>query len=210
VLFYSTEAMQRWFARSERPCVVVGRLHDAVFPLSCIYPHSEAAGRHAAGLFYGRGHRHLVYLLLDKPRSLGNRICADAFAAEAARLGATAEIVTHEGGRSTVLDLLKRLLAARPHPMGFFVSDFATSLTTLCYLIHKGYRVPEQAALVCGWDDFCLQHTYPSIASYRADGVKLGRRLASSLLNLVQHGPGKVRAVRVLPEFVSGGSMVGE
>ena len=50
LLFYSTEPMQRWFAASDRPCVVAGPLYERV-NLPCVYPESVAVARHAVGRF---------------------------------------------------------------------------------------------------------------------------------------------------------------
>ena len=35
-------------------------------------------------------------------------------------------------------------------------------------------------------------------------GTKMGRKIASILLDLIRHGPGKIRSVQILPEFVAG------
>ena len=44
----------------------------------------------------------------------------------------------------------------------------------------------------------------PVFAHYRIDGAKMGRKAATMLLDLIRHGPGKIRSVQILPEFVGG------
>ena len=202
LLFFTTEPMQRWFASSGRPCLVLGRLHPGV-ELPCIYPDTAAIARHAAGLFFSRGHRELVYLRADFT-SLGDRLASEAFAAEARRLGASARIVVHAPDVPGVRAKLAELFAARPRPSGFLIGAPEHSLTALCHLLGAGIRIPADAALVCTWDDPFLQHAAPTIARYRIDAAKMGRKTATLLLDLIRHGAGKTRSLQVLPEFVSG------
>jgi hypothetical protein len=147
LLFFSTEPMQRWFAGSGRPAWSSG-----VSTPACNFPASTRTPKlpHAmpGGLFCARGHRELVYLRADFT-SLGDRLCSEAFVAEARRLGANARIVIHVPDVPGVCRALDGLFATRPRPSGFFIAA-AHSLTALCYLLDKGIRIPGEAALVCG------------------------------------------------------------
>ena len=101
---------------------------------------------------------------------------------------------------------LDELLASRPRPTAFFSSSPENCLSTLCHLLNAGLRVPDDAAIISGWDDLCLHHAIPSIAHYRADGAKAGRKLATMLLDLLRHGTGKLLTIPILPEFIPGGT----
>jgi hypothetical protein len=204
LLFYSTEPVQRWFAAGGRPCIVMGRLHPGM-QLPCIYPDTEAAMRHAAGLFCARGHRELAYL--TDLTSLGDRLGAEAFVAAAQRLGARARIVAHLSETADVRRTLSDLLAQRPRPNGFVVGASENSITALCHFLNAGLRVPTDAALIAAWDDPHLRCTVPTIACYQIDGAKFGRKAATLLLDLLKHGPGKSQSVRVMPEFIPGESL---
>ncbi len=204
LLFFSTEKMQRWFAESGRPCVVMGRLHPGV-QLPCIHPDSEASGRHAAGLLCARGHRELAYL--TDFTSLGDRLCAEAFAAAAERLGTRDRIIKHELGVADLRRTLTELSALRPRPTGFVVGAPEHSLTVLCHLLSAGVRIPAEAALISFWDDLSLRYTVPAIARYRVDGAKMGCKIAAMLLDVIRHGPGKMQTARIIPEFVAGGTV---
>jgi DNA-binding LacI/PurR family transcriptional regulator len=179
LLLYSTEAMQRWFAARPRICLALGRVHDGV-EVPCVYPDNKAAARHAAGMMHRRGRNDAVYIR-ERFTSLGDRVASE----------------------TTVEEVVTRLLATRPRPTGIFTSSPETSLGVLCVLLRAQVRVPEEMALVAGWDDEFLGHAVPSIARYRVEGVALGRKLAQMAADLLAHGPGKARALRVVPKFVS-------
>ena len=205
LLLYSTEAMQRWFAARPRICLALGRVHDGV-EVPCVYPDNKAAARHAAGMMHRRGRNDAVYIR-ERFTSLGDRVASEVFEEEMRRSGGRARVVVYDSKETTVEEVVTRLLATRPRPTGIFTSSPETSLGVLCVLLRAQVRVPEEMALVAGWDDEFLGHAVPSIARYRVEGVALGRKLAQMAADLLAHGPGKARALRVLPKFVPGGTL---
>lgn len=205
ILHYATQPMQRWFASSGVPCLASGRVYEGL-ELPSICPDTPAIGRHAAGLFYQRGHRQLVYCMAEFT-SLNDRLCSEAFAKEAQRLGAHAQIVTHDREPSALSRKLDTLLTDQPRPTAFFSTCPEHCVTILCHLFNAGLRVPADASIITGWDDEFLHFAIPKFACYRVDGVNMGRKLAAMLLDLIRRGPGKVRTVTILPEFVAGGTL---
>ena len=206
VVNFATEAMQRWFAGRPRPCILLGRAYPGI-RLPRAYPDSEAAGRHAAGLLYSRGHRHFAFLQ-DEFTSLGDRVGGRAFVEEALRLGANAKTVIHSRESASVCAALRGLLAERPMSTAYFSNCPEHCITILCFFQSLGYRIPEDLCLISGWDDVSLDFTVPSIARYRIDGTKMGRAVARIVLDVLRHGTGKKpKEVRILPEFVAGGSL---
>jgi hypothetical protein len=205
LLLYSTEPMQRWFAARPRISLALGRVHEGV-EVPCVYPDNKAAARHAAGMFHRRGRRDAVYIR-ERFTSLGDRVASEIFEEEMRRLGGRARVVVFDSKETTVEEVVERLLATQPRPTAIFTSSPETSLGVLCVLLRAQLRVPEEMALVAGWDDEFLGHTVPSIARYRVEGAALGRKLAQVLTDLFAHGPGKARALRVLPKFVPGGTL---
>lgn len=205
MVYFSTEPMQRWFAESGISCLVFGKLYEGV-NLPNIFSDGLATGRHAAGLFYQRGHRELVYFIA-KLTSLNDRLASEAFAKEAQRLGAHARIVTHPDDPSALSRELDVLLAGRARPTAFFSTCPEHCLTILCHLIEGGLRVPHDASIISGWDDEFLHYALPKFACYRVNGAKMGSKAATILLDLIQHDPGKRHTVSMLPEFVPGDTL---
>lgn len=205
LLFYSTEPMQRWFAASGTPCVVAGDLHEGV-NLPCVYWDTRAAARHAVGRFLANGHRDLVYLIAEHT-SLADRRASVVFAEEAVRLGARARIVSHSGDMQSVRAALDHLVPMRPRPTGYFTASSECSLTALCYFLGHGLRIPDTVAIIAGWSDEYMDQTVPTIARYRVDGMKLGRKLGRLFVETLTNGAGKGRSIRILPDFVKGGTL---
>lgn len=204
LLYYSTASIQRWFSRRGRPTVVVGRVHGNL-PLSCVYPDTGAAVRHAVGLLHAAGHRDMVYLI-ESLTSLGDHIASEVMVEEARRLGGRARVVTYEGEPRAIQKTLLDLLAALPRPTAFVSGAPGIAITLLCHLLAAGVRIPAEAAVVTLWDDENLDVTFPTITRYRTDGKLMGRKVESVLTGLLRHGTGKTRAIPVMPEFVPGGS----
>lgn len=202
LLLYSTDLMQRWFAARTRVSVVLGRLHEGV-DLPCVYPDGRASARHAAGMFFRRGYRRCVYLMA-KFTSLGDRLASEMFVEEMMRLGGEASVVEYEPSPAAIQKTVERLLAAAPRPDGFYTTCPEDCLSVFCVLLRSRLRVPEEAALIAGWDDHFLRHAVPSIACYRTDGVVLGRKLSQMLSKLLLSDSIGVRNLPVLPRFVGG------
>lgn len=204
VLFSSTQVIQRWFSEKGLPGVIVG----PAFPDIClpsIRSDTEASARHAAGLFHARGHRRMVYLLPDFT-TLGDRMGSTAFVEEARRLKADACIVGYDPQIGQLRRTLDHLLVMRPRPTAFFSNCAEHCITVLCHLQNAGLRIPEDAVIIAGWDDLVLDHAVPSIARYRIDSGKIGRKVMEMLLDVMRNGPGKCPRVKILPDFVPGGS----
>src|SRR5262249_6140528 len=99
---------------------------------------------------------------------------------------------------------LDRLLSARPRPTGIISTCPEHCVTVLCHLLNAGLRVPDDVSIVSGSDDEFLEFALPRLARYRFDGMKIGRKAGTILLDLIQHGPGKLSTASVLPRFVPG------
>jgi DNA-binding LacI/PurR family transcriptional regulator len=205
LLLYSREPMQRWFAARQRVCVALGPAHEGV-TIPCVYLDTGACARHAAGMLYRRGHREVVYLTSEFT-SLGDRIGAQVFEAETRRLGGRAQIVTHEPEVPALQKIVEGLLAAKPRPTAFYSGCPEHCIAVLCLLLQARIRLPEDIALIAGWDDEFLRYTVPAISHYRVDGVELGRKTAQLLIEMLQLGANKPRALRVIPKFIAGGTL---
>lgn len=205
LLFFSTAAIQRWFAAAKRPALVVGKIHDDL-PLSCIYPDTSAAARHAAGRLYAAGYREMIYLI-ENLTSLGDRLASEVFVAEVRRLGGKARIVSYDSDTSAIRKTLLDVIASRPRPTAYVSGSPGIAITALCHLQAAGIRVPAEAGILALWEDEALDITYPAITRYRTNGRIFGRKIEQTLMELIRHGPGKIRVIPIIPEFVPGESI---
>lgn len=204
VLMYSTLPIQRWIASRGCPGVVFGTLYPGL-ELPCLHIDTEASARHAAGLFHARHHRRMVFLLPEFT-SLSDRLSGAAFVTEARRLGSHAVIASYKPEVADLRRTLDHLLVMRPRPDAFFSNCPEHSMTVLCHLRQAGLAVPDDVAILCGCDDPFLEHAVPSIARYRFDHAKAGRRIGGMLLDAIQNGTGKCPHLKLLPDFVAGGT----
>jgi hypothetical protein len=202
LVYYSTPQIQHWFADQKVPAVILGRLHENV-KLPCVIPNSLVVAKHAAGLFVQRGHRRLVYFHAEIT-SHGDRLAAETFEREARHFGAHARIVTYAGP----LDLRRKLdalLGSRSRPTAFVASAPEHCLAIYVRLLEAGIRIPDDASIIATWDDEFLRQVVPNFACYHFDGVRLGAKTATLLLDLIRHGSrGQPRSLQVLPVFVPG------
>lgn len=148
----------------------------------------------------------MVYLIADFT-SRGDRVGSEAFAAEGRRLGAEAEVVTYDPKPQGICRAVAAALASRPRPTALYLTCPEDCVTILCQLQRSGIRVPGEIDLLCGWDDQILDFTVPVVSRYRIDPDKYGRKVGAMLLDMIRHGPGKPREVRVMSEFVPGGTL---
>lgn len=205
VLFSPNEAIQRWFSERRRPCIVVGRLNEGI-ELPCIFPDTAASARHAVGLLHARGHREQAYFIRDFT-TLGDRRGAAAFVETGKRAGVHVRVVTHSAAPADLRRMLTQTLLAQPRPTGFFTNCAEDALTLLGHLQSAGLSVPRDAAVVAGWADLAFQHVVPTIACYRIDGEKMGRKAARLLLDLLRGDPVRLRNVSLVPEYTPGESL---
>lgn len=205
LLFFSTKPMQEWFAGCGRACVNAGMLHEGVkLPAAVMY--NEVQSRHAAGLLFSRGHRVMVYLIAEFT-SQGDRVGSEAFADEGRRLGADVEVLTYDPKPQGVAKVVASVLARQPRPTAIHLTCPEDCVTILCQLQRAGIRVPGEIDLLCGWDDLILEYTMPVISRYRIDPDKYGKRIGAMLLDVIRRGPGKPRELRMMSEFVPGGTL---
>jgi DNA-binding LacI/PurR family transcriptional regulator len=78
------------------------------------------------------------------------------------------------------------------------------ALTALGFLHTHGIKVPEEASVICRTSDLFLDFFIPTMAHYAIDCVKFGRSAAALAVDVVRHGPGRWRSVKLMPAFVAG------
>lgn len=205
VLFFSTASMQRWFAEQKLPCVIAGRLHEE-FPLSCVYPDSEAVARHAACLIRNRGHQRIGHLKA-RETSLSDHLAAVAFQEQANKLGMEVQSLEYSNHSDSICKAVTSLLAAASKPSVLYLTCPEDAVTALCHVLRAGIAVPDQLSILVGWDDPILESTVPNLARYEFNAMNMGRQIGGLLLKQLDSKLIKHRAVRILPELADGDSL---
>lgn len=205
ILFRVPAAIQAWFSQQDIVCVAAGSVH-ADTSLANVEFDFTSLSRHAAGLFYQRGHRHMAFLC-PEPFSVSDEVSRHYFVEEARRLGADASVPHFSADLPSLRRALSLALAARPQPTAYFCAFPEHALTTLTFLQQAKMRVPQDAAIISRIQDTHLDFTVPSIAQYRLDGGRYGQKLAHLLIDMIKHGHGKRDHIKLTPHFIPGESL---
>jgi DNA-binding LacI/PurR family transcriptional regulator len=205
VLYRSTALMQQWFAKNGLPCVITGSRHSGVGLPSVDLDH-RALCRHAARLLLARGHTRPV-LISPKTDLAGDLESERGFLEGVGSIGSEAGetlMGRHDGTCESLCRRLEELLRRRLPPTGFLVCGSRNALTTLCFLMHRGLRFPQDVALVSRDHDPFLEEVVPSLARYSCDPTLYARKISRSVLQLVRGDMGQPRGILVMPRFVPG------
>jgi DNA-binding LacI/PurR family transcriptional regulator len=204
LLYLSTREIQEWFARHQIPTVVTGSVYPGINLANVAFDFRSSC-RHAAGLFLARKRSEMVFLT-PAPMTAGDCSSAEGFleGAEKGRPPGRLTVVNYDTTVPDLCRVLREQLARNPRPNAFLVSWPEHTFSVLGYFIRQGLRVPEDAAIISRGDDQYLNYAIPSVARYRIDSERMGRKAAELLLDQIRHGHGKIRSIGILPEFVPG------
>lgn len=204
VLLQSTETMQRWFSSHNHPCVVIGSRYERV-QLPSVDTDYEAICQHAVRRLAARGHRRLA-LLNPQPGAAGDEITEHAFLTAAGKMQLPelrAEIVHHDGTRMSVCARLDGLMARSQPPTALLVSRPGHVLAVLGHLFRRGFRIPEDIAVISRDDDSFLADMVPTVARYSRNPKIFAVNTSKIVLQMV-HGTKHFLDHKIMPGFING------
>lgn len=208
VLTLSSEAMQRWFARRQVPCLVAGSTYDGI-ELPSYDLDYHAICRHAAGVLLRAGHRRLA--MLNRETRRAGDMDSEAGFVEGVRASshrdATVEIAYHRDDLASVTQALRRVLDRRQRPTALLVSNSYAYLSTTSLLAQRGIRIPEDISLISRDDDPFLASLFPTPARYAVSPHAFAKKMLGLILRLIRHDPGVHRHAYLLPRFTAGASI---
>ena len=185
------------------PCVETGSCQEGVDQPNVEFDYA-AGCLHAVHLLAGLGHGHVVYVtqaILNASEQAAVRGFLEA-ANRFPHLQAT--VTRHDGTREGICQALRLLLKGSPKPTGHLVTSPEHTLTTLGFLQSQVVRVPADASVICCIDDPILDFHIPSVTQYHIDCVKSGHAAGALAVDIIRHGAGRSRHVKIVPEFVPG------
>jgi LacI family transcriptional regulator len=204
VLTLSTRAMQEWFSSHRLPTIIAGSRYEGV-RLPAVDRDQTATCMHAVGRFVAKGHRRLA--LLTPPMAAAGDLKSEAgFQAGGEKAGASVEtiITRHDGTVAGLCSSLDRLLARERPPTAFLVAQARHSLTALGYLIQRGLRFPDTAALIAREHDSFLEFVVPSVARYRVAPETFAQKLSRAVLDITSGGNPPPVEHLLMPQFIPG------
>lgn len=206
LLILAPRPLQEWFARQRIRHVVTGTAYSGLDAPSIDLDH-RASGRHAAGVLLARGHKR-IGLVLKRAFGAGDEETAAGFREAASQHGpaTTARVIhqdeTPDGARAT----LRSLLRQPDRPTGLLVANPHCYLAMISAAAACGLSVPRDLSLISRDDDPFLDYIDPIPARYTWRPTKFAALVATRTLAVLRGDP-VVHRVRILPEYLSGGSV---
>lgn len=209
VLYQATEPMQRWFEQNDVPCVLAGSSFPGV-TLPSVDIDYRAACLHATNLLLAKGHRRIALVARGQP--LGGDVESELGFREAfAKLrtqSAQPIFLRHNDTIHGLCAQLDKLFRARgTAPTALLVARTHHALTAVTQLLRRGWKVPEEVAVISRDDDAFLDYAVPSLARYRSDATQFARRVERIVQQLKAGGKIARPQVRLMPRFIKGESV---
>jgi hypothetical protein len=201
VVFRSTRKIQSWLAKQPVTALIIGSPFSDI-SLPAVDVDHRASCRHAAEQLLSRGHRSIA---LVNPRSVAaGDIESERGFKEVSATDVAVTVCTHDGTPAGLRTALNRLLASKKPPTGFLISRPMFALTALGHLIHRGFKVPGQVALIARDHDVFLDYTVPVMTCYRVDPVIFARKVSRHVLAMSAGGETSYQIKRIIPDFIRG------
>jgi hypothetical protein len=182
LMLASTAPMQRWFAQSGLPALVLGSCHADIL-LPSIDINYRAMGWHAAGVMLKHGHRRLA-LVLPSQLLAGDLACVKGVRAYLALASTPTKLIEINAGPDprTLRLKLDRMLALTDRPTAIFCLMQSHALTTLLHLLEQGRRLPADVSLIARDLHSLMESAMPDLAHYSRPVI----RVTSRALRLTQ------------------------
>lgn len=204
IMLGATAAMQRWFARADLPCLVLGSCHEGV-ALPSVDINYRALGWHVAGVLLKHGHRQLALSLPLQPLA-GDLACKAGlmdYLAQSATPATLVELHAREEPRELRLKL-DRLLAQKPRPTALFCLRQTHALGSLLHFLETGRRIPQDISLIARDMHPLLEASMPDLAHYSRPTEQLVNRAVRLTQTLLSGRDVPAKPSLVTPVFMAG------
>lgn len=201
ILVQSSTATQRWFAKHNLPCVILGSCAEGVeFPNVDV--DWEATGRHLISTLYQYGHRE-VFVVERHLYAKGSKKLKNSYLETARAMGVSVSFV--DSNIDTV-EQIKRCVAAANPATAIVFYEFEDLLAGVTWLAKHGVNIPRDISVVCLHDDILIGRMYPKMTYYKRVPDAYSIALAK-LVSGVLEGRSKNQEILHLQSFVEGESL---
>lgn len=176
ILAGTSAAVQEWFMERPLNVIVMGNSFPE-FHLPFVNDDLRAVTRHAAHMFRGLGHRHIVFLMRDKGSA--GEVEEEGGFLEAFHAGDDAQgfVVKHSGRVEQIRERLAGIFSRQPRVTALLVSHAEDTLVTMNWFFEKGMVLPRDVSLISfQWESF-LERLRPQPAWYYTDPKNHARKL---------------------------------
>jgi LacI family transcriptional regulator len=209
ILVLSQRPLQDWFMQRGLPCVVSGSIYSDI-DLPSVDFDFRAVCRHAVGKLISSGHKRIVFLNRQQ-RAAGDLESEEGFR-EGIKASASGEIdariVYHDDHLDSVSALGRQLFkSSAPPPTGLIIANPYCYLSMMGTLARWGLHIPDDVSLISRDDDPFLSYVNPVPARYSYDVTHMAKKIMLLIRALLDGSVTKRDAVRIVPNFVAGGSL---
>jgi len=204
-----SEQMQRWFATQSIPALVIGSCHPNV-KLPSLDFDNRSVCRHAAGVFFSRGHRRLALLVPD------SGLAGDLFSEQGFREAIEdrkdprpidARIVRHDGTTSGIINKIDTLLKSSAPPTALMMANVDEAFIAIMHLLKRGHTVPDTVSLIARDHNRIFEIVNPSVTHYKPEPGAFEHRLSRLMLQMVGQGYLAREPNLLVPKFFPGGTV---
>jgi len=199
--------LQHWFATHSIPALVLGSCHPDV-QLPSLDVDYRSVCRHAAGIFLGKGHRHLA-LVVPHSNVAGDLASEQGFQEAVAKhgQGARATIVRHNGTAQAITAKLDAVFQGPQPPTALLIAKPQHVFIVIIYLLKRGLSVPDTVSLIARDYDHLFEVVHPQIAHYSLADNPLAHRSSRLMLQLARRGMLPPQPSLIFPKYVPGATV---
>lgn len=204
ILFRSSTQIQRWFAKSQIPCLVRGypQINMGLTHLDVDW---QATARHAAARLWRVGHRRVG--ILTPTEALPGIAAAVKGASELGEAEFNIIEMPEDGSTEGVIQALVRALKLTPPPTAVITTRARQVATTLTWLGSRGIHVPTHFSLVSLAHEPFLDHLVPEVSGYRVNPEAVSKQVIRRIEALVAGVPNSAGPTWITPEVIKGASL---
>ena len=209
VLLSVSKELQSWFSDHAVPALVLGSCHPEI-KLPSLDVDYRSVCRHAAGTFFGKGHRTIALVVPNS--GVAGDLASEVGFAEAAEQrpqsdGARALIIRHNGTAQHIGIKLDALFNSPQPPTALLVAKPQHVFIVIIYLLKRGLSVPDTVSLMARDDDHIFDTVSPPIAHYAFEEGGFAHRLSRLMLQMVSQGYLSSEPNLIFPKYVAGGTI---
>jgi DNA-binding LacI/PurR family transcriptional regulator len=208
VLTLSSQAVQQWFCDNSLPSIALG----STFPglaMPSVDTDYQSMGRHAAGIFLGKSHRRIVWIIPEANHA-GDLETEASFLESLHRSGdpsVQCRIIRHGSSSRDLLQKINALLSSAEPPTAFFVVNAFATTALVTHLLSRGLRIPHDVSVIAREYDPLLEWIHPPIAHYISPLRRIASRISREVVAMATEGPFPLRHIRIIPQFCKAESL---
>jgi DNA-binding LacI/PurR family transcriptional regulator/biotin operon repressor len=207
ILFSVPETVQRWFAASGLPVMVLGS-SPRTLKLPSVDLNYESVGWHAAGTLIRHGHKRIALILPAEPLA-GDGACRAGFHRYLRQQTENVSVIEwHAPDRpERCRAKFAELLSAEQRPTALFSMRPALTIALIVQVMESGFRVPQDVSIISRDSHLLLETALPELTRYSSTAKTLALRAVKIAMKIIAGREVPPNPGFVTPIFVRGATL---